>query len=157
MTGAASFTATARTLLGVAVCTTGLLVSVDARQVPSRPQQTFRTGVDVIQLDVSVLDKDRRPVRGLTASDFTVTEDGQTRPVVAFKAIDLPAPAPAPADQRVSEDRVPIEPASFGTKRMADYRFPIPTARLSHGECVLKIDAEAGGRSGSRSIRFRIE
>jgi VWFA-related protein len=57
--------------------------------------QTFRAAVDVVRLDVSVLDKHREPVRGLRASDFTVLEDGQPRPVVAFSAVELPA-APAP-------------------------------------------------------------
>ena len=63
------------------------------QQSPPSALQTFRTGVDIVQVDVSVLDRDRRPVRGLAASDFTVLEDGQERPVVAFSAVDLSAPA----------------------------------------------------------------
>jgi len=51
---------------------------------------TFRSGVDIVTLDVSVLDEDRRPVRGLTAADFTVIENGTPLPIVAFKAVDLP-------------------------------------------------------------------
>ena len=65
----------------------------EPRQNPPSALQTFRTGVDIVQVDVSVLDRDRRPVRGLAAADFTVLEDGQERPVVAFSAVDLPAPA----------------------------------------------------------------
>jgi VWFA-related protein len=72
-----------------------VLVSVSAQQpTPATQLPTFRTGVDAIQLDVSVLDKDRRPVRGLTAADFTVLEDGKPREVVAFSAVELPAAAP---------------------------------------------------------------
>jgi VWFA-related protein len=66
------------------------------QQVPSNPPPTFRAGVDVVQVDVSVLDKQRNPVRGLTASDFTVLEDGKPRPVVAFSPIDLPEEPAAP-------------------------------------------------------------
>jgi len=58
--------------------------------------QTFRSSIDVVQLDVSVLDRDRRPVRGLAGTDFTVLIDGQPRPVVSFDAVDLPAPPPPP-------------------------------------------------------------
>jgi VWFA-related protein len=49
---------------------------------------TFRTGVEAVSLDVSVLDKHRRPVTGLTADDFTILEDGHVRPVIAFAAVD---------------------------------------------------------------------
>jgi VWFA-related protein len=58
--------------------------------------QTFRTTVDVIQLDVSVLDGNRRPVLGLTAPDFTVLVDGKPRPVVAFDAVSVPPSPPPP-------------------------------------------------------------
>jgi VWFA-related protein len=71
--------------LAVFVCLSAQQPSPATTQLP-----TFRTGVDAIQLDVSVLDKDRRPVRGLTASDFTVLEDGKPREVVAFSAVELP-------------------------------------------------------------------
>jgi VWFA-related protein len=69
-----------------------------AHQTSVPPVQTFRAGTDLVLLDVSVLDKDRHPVRGLSASDFTVLVDGKPRPVVAFKTVELPPPAPlAPA------------------------------------------------------------
>ena len=68
-----------------------------SRQSASTPQATFRTGVDVIELDVSVLGKDRQPVQGLTATDFTVLVDGERRPIVAFHAVDVPKPIPPSA------------------------------------------------------------
>jgi VWFA-related protein len=52
---------------------------------------SFRSGIDVVQIDVSVLDGKRQPVRGLTAADFTVLEDGKPRPIVAFTPVELPA------------------------------------------------------------------
>lgn len=73
-----------------------LCVIVAAAQGPQRPAPTFQGGVDLVQLDVSVLDRDRRPLRGLTANDFTVRIDGRETPVVAFKAVELPPPPPAP-------------------------------------------------------------
>jgi VWFA-related protein len=63
------------------------------------PQQTprFVAGVDVVELDVSVLDKDHKPVRGLKAEDFIVREDGTPRKIVAFDEIYAPPPAPPSA------------------------------------------------------------
>jgi VWFA-related protein len=54
------------------------------------PQATFRGGTDLVQVDVAVLDGKRRPVRGLTAEDFTVFEDGQPRDIQAFTEVYLP-------------------------------------------------------------------
>src|SRR5262245_42992736 len=75
--------------------------------VAQGPQTTFRAGTDLVQVDVSVLDHDRRPVRGLTAADFTVLEDGKARPVVAFTAVDLPErvqPSAAPWTYEIGSD-----------------------------------------------------
>jgi VWFA-related protein len=80
-------------IIALAAATRCLLLAglVSEPQDPPPSLQTFRTGVDIVQVDVSVLDRDRRPVRGLAATDFTVFEDGKERPVVAFSAVDLPA------------------------------------------------------------------
>src|SRR5579871_1317351 len=60
---------------------------------PQRPQSTFTAGVDVVEMDVSVLDKNHKPVRGLTAKDFTILEDGKPQKIVAFSEEHAPAPA----------------------------------------------------------------
>ena len=67
-----------------AVGLAGLVVA--SAQEPGTPgqQPTFRAGVDVIRLDVSVLDKNSRPVHGLTMADFTVLENGKPQKLVAL-------------------------------------------------------------------------
>jgi len=60
----------------------------------SGQQPIFRAGTEVVQLDVSVLDKQGRPVHGLTQEDFVVLEDGTPQRVVAFKSVDLDSAAP---------------------------------------------------------------
>ncbi len=57
---------------------------------PQQATPSFRAGVDLVQMDVSVLDKDRRPVKGLTQADFTILESGVSQPIVEFEAVDLP-------------------------------------------------------------------
>jgi VWFA-related protein len=78
---------------GLAVLTSGW----SSQELPPVQSPTFRTGIAAVQLDVSVLDRQRRPVRGLTAADFTVLEEGRPRRLVAFSAVELPAPPVDPA------------------------------------------------------------
>lgn len=66
-------------------------IHLAAQSVPVQAPSTFRAGVDLVSLDVSVLNRDREPVKGLTASDFTIHENGVPQPIVAFGAVDLPA------------------------------------------------------------------
>lgn len=73
------------------------LLPLEAGQNGQAPPVTFRTGVDLVDVDVSVLDKHRQPVRGLTAEDFNVLENGKARPVVAFSEVQLPPRALSPA------------------------------------------------------------
>jgi VWFA-related protein len=61
------------------------------------PQATFKTAIDVVSLDVSVLDRNDRPVRGLTVDDFVVLENGKPQSIAAFHQIDVPAPVTPPA------------------------------------------------------------
>ena len=64
---------------------------------PPSSQEPFRTGVDLVHVDVSVLDQNDRPVRGLTADDFSIRENGKPQRVAAFLPIEVPPPAPVTA------------------------------------------------------------
>ncbi len=88
-----------RTALAILAGLAGLVGALDARQKPSPPPQqpTFRAAVDVVQVDVSVLDRQRRPVVGLTSGAFTILENGKPQEIVAFVPIDVPEPPVAPA------------------------------------------------------------
>ena len=72
---------------------TALLVLISASVLAQEKvdQPSFRSGVELVQLDVAVLDEQRRPVRGLTADEFTVLENGVRRPIRTFSAVDIPA------------------------------------------------------------------
>jgi VWFA-related protein len=70
---------------------TATALAAAPRQTPQRPP-VFRAGVDLTHLDVTVLDRQRRPVRGLTAADFTILEDGVPQPIVAFDEVVVEAP-----------------------------------------------------------------
>jgi len=79
---------------------TGLGVSVialSAALVAQTPQQrpTFRSGVDLIEVDVTVVDGDSYPITDLEASDFSVTVDGEPRRVAQAQYISLGPPEEA--------------------------------------------------------------
>jgi VWFA-related protein len=132
---------------GWVLCLTAL---IGARQDRGTDPPQFRSGIELIQLDVSVLDRDRRPIRGLTSGDFTVLIDGQPRPVTAFKSVELPPPPPPPsalwmkdvAPDVVTNARpagrvvtIVIDDGSFGVPRVADL-FAVRKAREVAREAV---------------------
>jgi VWFA-related protein len=77
-------------------------VVASAQQAPPR----FVAGVDVVEIDVAVRDKDHKPVRGLKAEDFTIREDGEPVKIVAFDEVysEPPKPPSAPWMRDVAPD-----------------------------------------------------
>jgi hypothetical protein len=57
----------------------------------SQPQtpQRFKSSIDVVQVDVSAVDGNGRPIRDLTARDFEVRVDRPTRAVIAIGSRDV--------------------------------------------------------------------
>ena len=63
-------------------------------------QPTFRAGVELVQVDVVVVDKDGHPVEGLTADDFTVLDRKKPQKIATFDEVarrHAGEPAPAAA------------------------------------------------------------
>src|SRR5690349_13102891 len=84
----------------VAIASAAALLSAghayaQAEAQPSTPAQTpeqgptFRTGVEVIAVDVAVVDGRGRPVEDLRAPEFAVKIDGQPRRVVSAEQIKI--------------------------------------------------------------------
>src|SRR5262245_32630217 len=67
----------------------GLLLS--AQQTSQGQPPTFRSGVELVSVDVSVLDRQGLPLRGLEPADFTVTVAGKPRRVVSAEFVDVAA------------------------------------------------------------------
>ena len=65
---------------------------------------TFRSTIDIVQVDVSVLDRNRSPVRDLKAADFTILVDDRPQPVAVFAAIDIPDPSSRAGGERPTCD-----------------------------------------------------
>jgi hypothetical protein len=66
------------------------LISGQAQQAqPPEQTPTFRTGVDVIAVDVAVTDTRGRPVEDLLTPDFVVKIDGQPRRVISAELVKI--------------------------------------------------------------------
>ncbi len=72
------------------------MVTLPAQGPPTL--QKFTTGTELVVVDFVVTDKADRPVRGLSATDFVVKEDGKEQPIVSFETFagDVPATPVAP-------------------------------------------------------------
>ena len=61
----------------------------DPSAEPPAQGPTFRTGIDLIAVDVSVVDRDGQPVEDLLAPEFVVEIDGERRRVVSAEQVKI--------------------------------------------------------------------
>src|ERR1035441_8461721 len=133
-------------------------------QSPQNPPATgivkFQANTQLVIETVSVKDKSGKPVQGLTAKDFTVTEDGvaQTISFCEFQKLDAPAPTErAPATRvaplwgaRLTRDRGSRgdgAPDRAGASRRRTLSRPAPDGD------VLRHERHAGAGPGPRGSR----
>src|SRR3569623_334248 len=75
-----------------------------AQDEPEGKETVFKTGTQLVVVNVIVKDKDGKFIESLKASDFTVTEDGKQQALKVFEYQKLdddtlpPPPEPEPAD-----------------------------------------------------------
>jgi hypothetical protein len=80
---------------------TGLALCLAVEPTPARalqPPPRFPTAAELVTVDVVVLDRDGKPVPGLTRADFVVREDGRPQNVTAFETIAALLPAVGAGD-----------------------------------------------------------
>jgi VWFA-related protein len=71
-----------------AVASAGLIASA-VGQTPAG-QITFSTRTELVQVDARVTDKSGKEVSGLTADDFTISEDGRPQKIALFREAAMP-------------------------------------------------------------------
>jgi VWFA-related protein len=93
---------------------TGSFAQPPAR-TDTRPPFVVPAGVELVQVDAVVTDKQGRYVTDLRAEDFEIVEDGQRRAITNFRYVDTGGPAPAPAPAGVPTADAPVAPPSTPT------------------------------------------
>ncbi len=86
--------------------------------------------VVAVEVPINVVDRDGKPVRGLTAADFEILDQGDAQTITGFEVVDLEqAGKPAPA-----ADALPEEPRTASARRhfllLFDLSYSSPTAIL---------------------------
>ena len=73
-------------------------------QTPSPPTQVFRSGTELVLVNVVVRDKSGAVVRNLSRDDFSVTEDDKPQTITSFdfEQLDEPLRAAEEAPIRIS-------------------------------------------------------
>ncbi|MEO8361411.1 MAG: VWA domain-containing protein, partial [Vicinamibacteria bacterium] len=71
----------------------GVILAVALANVARGVQKTpsFGSKVELVQVDVTVVDRDGLPVRGLSREDFRLLDEGKERAISSFQAVEVPA------------------------------------------------------------------
>jgi VWFA-related protein len=77
------------TVLLSALASAAISAQNPAPVAPASQQPVFRTGVELLTVDATVVDRDGRQITDLTPNEFTVEVDGNVRPVVSAEYVKL--------------------------------------------------------------------
>ena len=80
-------------------------------------QEQFKTAVDLVAVEVSVVDKDGTPIGNLTAADFEVWISGRLRKIVTMNRLSYGSTAPTPVSAPAGSGDL-VQPAAPATRRM---------------------------------------
>ena len=121
-----------RPAVGV-LLTLSLLLTLTLSAEQQTPRTTFRSGTTLVSVDLVVRDRQGNIVRGLTADDFEVREDGQPQKILTFtfqEINDKVAPSTTSvdllADIQAKVKEAASQPASVAAKPAATDEAPTP-------------------------------
>jgi len=99
------------TLTAAFVLTAATLLAGGPQDATQKPQTTFRSGLDVIAVDVQVIDRNGVPVSGLGPDKFEVTINGRRRRVLSADLVESrSATSLSPAERAAAQAGPPIIP-----------------------------------------------
>jgi VWFA-related protein len=92
-----------------------------AQAPPPTQVPVFRSGVELVSVDVNVVDKNGNPIRALRPDQFEVTVDGKPRRVISAESVDfVPGGAePASSSTATATPPAPVPPRVYSTNDTA--------------------------------------
>ena len=131
---------------------------------PQAQRPTFQGRSDVVLVDVIVTDRQNRPIRGLTAEDFVVKEDGEMRPIVNLEAVEggRRTAATSARDSARAKQQEPVSVALFvddqhlspGQTRATQSALQSTITSLSVREATVMLVAPASKVSEAAALPF---
>ena len=105
----------------------------DAVASAADQQPVFRTGIEILTVDATVVDREGRQITDLKPTEFQVEVDGDPRPVVSAEYVKLvdDTPMPVGAPQARARQAEPGRSVLFDQRPRADARPIDPAARRS--------------------------
>jgi VWFA-related protein len=80
---------------------------------PQSQQPIFRTGIEILTVDATVVDRDGRQITDLKATEFEVEVDGDPRPIVSAEYVKLVDDTPIPIGAKRAEPPKPNPEDAF--------------------------------------------
>ena len=133
-------------LVAVVAAATASPSTPSAQQPASQPRAVFKSNLNVVSVDVIVRDKSGTVVRGLTAADFEVREDGKPQDISNFsfeEVNDKARPALQSADLLAGAEAKLAEESKRGSTTTAT---AAPAAKAPEAPTPMTSDMLAGRR-----------
>jgi Ca-activated chloride channel family protein len=99
-------------------------------QAPARGPAQFASGVRLVEVYVTVTDRDGRPMTGLTKQDFTVCDNEQRQAITVFTAGDAGLSVAVALDHSFSMAGEPLQTMKSATHTFLDALAPTDRAML---------------------------
>ena len=109
------------------------LLAAGRSQQSRPPVQTFRSGAQVVEVDVRVIGKDGKFVTNLGVPDFEITEDGVPQRIQSIVLVSAPPASSAPSAPAPSAPSAPSAPAPAAAVPPQTWLFVFDTAHLTAG------------------------
>jgi VWFA-related protein len=138
----------ARLLLLFALLAVPALHGQSQQPTPAQPgqQPVFRTGVELLTVDATVVDRDGRQITDLTPAEFLVEVDGDSRPVVSAEYVKMVDDTPVPVGVRKAPAaRVDPDAAFFSTN----------AGSIAQGRLILLLVDQGNIRVGQGRLMMR--
>jgi len=112
---------------------------------PQTQQPVFRTGVDLLTVDATVVDRDGRQITDLTPGEFIIEVDGKPRPVVSAEYVKLVDDTPVPIGAKPPAPTAAPDDAFFSSN----------TRAITQGRQILILVDEGNIRLGQGRLIMR--